>query len=237
MGQTEQLSAKKSDIWKIPPSQIVIENANVREDYPADKRAALKASIKENGVHTPIRVSKIKGEEKYVLKHGFTRMALVWELIAEGCEILYVKAESAIINEEEELLQHIILNSGEPLTKYEISKVIVKLKGYGWSNKNMSEKTGYTEADISKLLSFQQNASTELKEAVAKGEVEMTPAMHLAKEAPEAKKQNEILAKAREKTTAVATQKAEIKAKKEVKVYNPSSIKEDVKEKSSPVKI
>jgi hypothetical protein len=204
---TEELGVKKNPIWKIPPAMIFIENPNVREYYDPEKKAILKASIKENGVLLPVRVRKVQGEDRYALTHGFTRMECVWELVEEGCEILYVKAESVIINEEEELIQHLTLNSGEPLTKYEISKLLVKLKGYGWSNKTMSQKTGYPETIISQLLSFQQNASNNVKESVAKGEIDMAPAMSMVKEHKTVEKQNEVLQKGKEQAAKTGKKK------------------------------
>ncbi len=123
----EELTVKRSDIWKIPPHLIFIETENIRDSYPEEKFTILKNGIKENGVLEAVHVRKTK-DGRYALTHGFNRMRVVWELISEGHEILYVKACSSIINEEDELLQHLILNSGEPLSKYEISKILIKLK-------------------------------------------------------------------------------------------------------------
>lgn len=200
METTTNLTAKRTDIWNIPPSLIVIVNKNVRENYPEEDYQRLKNNIHENGIKEPIHVRKLK-DGTYALSHGFNRMRAVWELIEEGCEIQYVKATSAILNEEEELLEHITLNSGVPLTKYEVSKVLIKLKAYGWNNKKLSEKTGYSEVEVSKLLNFQQNASTEVKESVAKGEIDINPAMALVKESDSITKQNETLRVGREKAS------------------------------------
>ncbi len=64
----------------------------------------------------------------------------------------------------------------------------------------MAEKTGYSPVDISKLLQFQLKASTEVKESVAKGEIDINPAIRLVKESGSVTNQNETLRKGKEKS-------------------------------------
>lgn len=214
--ETEELKVKKTDILSIPPQLIVIVHPNVREDYPEDEYQRLKASIKEVGIKEAVHVRK-QNDGTYALTHGFNRMRAVWELVEEGEEILYVPAKPSKKNEEEELMDHFILNMGVPLTKYEISKLLIRLKGFGWTNRKMSEKTGYSEVEVSRLLAFQNNASTEVKESVAKGEMDITPAMKLVKETGSVSNQNEALKKGRESAAKSVAKSGETKVKVKVK--------------------
>lgn len=195
----EEKEKRSGEIKNIPPSMIQIKTANVRESYDPEKRATLKESIREHGVLEPIHVRK--NGSIYELTHGFTRFAIVNELIAEGCEIKYIKAISSQVSEEDELLRHLLLNSGEPLTKFEISKVFKQLKNFGNSNKEISIKTGYSEVEVSKLINFQDQASTEIKNAVKNGELDITPAISLIREAKTNSEQNSILKEAKEKAS------------------------------------
>ncbi len=191
------LKVSKNDYFTIPPQMIYIENPNIRDSYPENDYLVMKESIKLNGVIEPIHVRKTpKG---YALTHGFNRMRAVWELVEEGVEIIGVKAMSSKLSAEEELIRHITLNSGVPLSKYEISKVLVQLHGLGWKNKNLAEKLGYSEQEVSKLLTFQNQASMELKNAVKDGIMDINPALSLIRETENTQQQNEVLSKAKEK--------------------------------------
>ena len=189
----------QKNIYQPLVSHIVIENENIREDYSVEAFERLKASIKINGVIQPIQVKKKKGEEIYVLVQGFNRYRAVLELIAEGFEIERIPAMPVSYSLEEELLNHIVSNSGEPLTKYETSKVLVRLSNYGWSNKELSAKTGYSEMEISNLLIFQRQASTEVKKAVASNELAITTATQLVRETENVDEQNTKLSEAKAK--------------------------------------
>ncbi len=222
---TPQPEVKRGDIKYIPPSLIVIKNPNPREYYDPIKRDRLKASIRQKGVKECVHVRKVKGEEKYELTHGFTRMAIVWELLEEGVQILSVPAQYGNPTEEQELIDHITFNDGEPLTKYEVSKIMTRLSNLGWKNKNIAEETGYTEEDVSKLISFQNSASAEVKNAVASGELNLTPAMSLVKETPDTKKQGEIIKKARVKA------EKEVEKKQQNQVFNATADEDEEEEK------
>lgn len=138
----------------------------------------------------------------YVVAHGFNRFRAVTEINNEGGEqILRVPAILTQMNEEEELLLHITANSGEPLSKIEISKIFTKLSKYGLSNKEISEKTGYSEVEVSVLINFNQNASTEIKKAVIENTLKFTTARQIVKENESVEKQNEVLTNLKEKVS------------------------------------
>lgn len=194
----QERQPRTGDVFLIPPSLIYIETPNVRETYSEEKFQIMKESIKVNGVLDPIHVKKTK--KGFAISHGFNRMRAVWELIEEGCEIVGVKSlMSTKISEEEELFRHITLNSGEPLTKFEISKILIQLQVYGWKNKDMAHKLGYSEQEISNLITFQSQASMEVKNAVKEGVMDINPAIALVRETESTQQQNEVLAKAKEK--------------------------------------
>lgn len=198
--QTNTLEkVKRTDLFSIPPSMIIIVNENVRDSYPDEKFQLLKDSIKENGVLEPIHVRKTG--DKYALTHGFNRMRAVWELVQEGFEIAFVKAIVSKVSEEEELIQHITLNSGEPLTHYEISKILIKLKNFGWKNRDIAKKLGYSEQLVSNLITFQEGASMEVKNAVSSGELKINTATELVRKSGSVTEQNEKISKARESSS------------------------------------
>lgn len=192
----EEQKVRRTDLYSIPPHLIFIDNENVRVGYPEEKFQVLKENIRQNGVLEPVHVRKV--DDKYALTHGFNRMRAVWELVEEGCEIISVKAITSKMTEEEELLQHITLNSGEPLTPYEISQIFIKLKNFGWKNKDIANKVGYTEQQVSSLIKFQSEAGMELKNEVKEGNISITNAVKLVRQTNSVTEQNSKIAEVRE---------------------------------------
>lgn len=97
-----------------------------------------------------------------------------------------------------ELLNHIISNTGQPLTEIEICKILVKLSESGISKEEIVERTGFSKLKVSRLLNFNKNASEEVKTAVENGDLSFTAARNLSNENKgDEEKQNEILSKAK----------------------------------------
>lgn len=187
----------KTDILKIKPSLIVIENPNIREGYSEEAFQQLKESIRVNGIIQPIQVRKKK--DVFVLVHGFNRFRAVQELISEGVEIKRVLAIPSQMSVEEELINHVVSNSGVPLTKYEISKVVISLSNFGYSNKEMSLRLGFSEMEVSNLLTFQRFTSMEVKNSVKEGSLAITTAIQLTRETETISEQNDALKEAKTK--------------------------------------
>jgi ParB family chromosome partitioning protein len=189
----EELKATKYASWKLPFEWIVIDRPNVRDSYDEEKYQALKESIRENGVQQAITVRKIKGENKYSLSHGFTRYRAVKELREEGVDIPKILAFATEMNEEEELLFHITANSGAELTQAEVSKILVQLSKYGYTNKDLAKKLGYSEMKVSNLLAYQNKTAQAVKNYVAEGVISVSTATEIARQASSLSEQTEMI--------------------------------------------
>lgn len=193
--ETDDLKATKYAAWKLPFNWIVIDRPNVRDSYDEEKYQALKESIRVNGVQQAITVRKIKGVNKYSLAHGFTRYRAVKELREEGVDIQTLLAFSTEMNEEEELLFHITANSGAELTQAEVSNILVRLSKYGYSNKDLAKKLGYSEMKVSNLLAYQNKTAQQVKNYVAEGVISVSTATEIARQASSLSEQTEMVEK------------------------------------------
>lgn len=146
--------AKKKDIHLLDPRGISFDpENNPRQFYGTDQAwKEFKNSIKVNGVQMPISIKRTS--DGIVLVHGYRRMKAVMELIEEGIDIKYVKAEAVAkgYNEEKELLDHLTLNSGLPLTPMEEAIVFQRLIDRGWTQKEIGDAVGKTQGKVSNTL-------------------------------------------------------------------------------------
>lgn len=146
-----------SKMYHIPVNLIDVEDGfNTRLAYGNQKFEELRESIRSNGVKVPIRViPNPKSKGRYLLRAGHRRMKAVEVLLKAGVEIRKVPA---IITHketpEEALLDTISSNDGKPLENIEIGLTCERLVGYGWSVKEIAEKTGYSENKIYFCLSL-----------------------------------------------------------------------------------
>lgn len=145
---------KKKDLHLIDPRKIIVDHeTNARKFYgTAEAQRSLKESIRVNGVRDPLLVTNTK--EGPVLNHGFCRMKAVTELLEEGVDIPYVPCQATArgYNEEQALVDHVILNSGKPLTPMEKAGLYKQLINRQWTQAKIAEATGETQGAISNIL-------------------------------------------------------------------------------------
>jgi ParB/RepB/Spo0J family partition protein len=179
--------------WKVPFECIVVNTPNVRDSYDVDKFHALKESIRVNGVQQAIHLRKLKGQNIYELVHGYNRYEAVRQLREEGVDIPFVLSFTVDMSEEEVLFFHISANSGVELSESEISKILHRLSKYGYSNKQLAEKLGYSEMKVSNLLKYQNSTSQHIKNMVADGIVSVSTAVEIARQVQDTNEQTELI--------------------------------------------
>ena len=174
------------DMFSIPPSMICVEEGHNPRNYSLPENRAhldeLKRSIAQVGVLSPLWVRfdvPSTGEKKTaVLVDGECRLRAVLELIAEGTEIrsvpvIQVEGKS----ETERLLLAITANTGKPLSKWELGEAFRRLLRFGWSESDVSTKTGYTGRFVAEAVEL-ADAPEEIKHLLS--EQAVTPSLALA---------------------------------------------------------
>jgi ParB/RepB/Spo0J family partition protein len=142
----------------------------------------LKRSIAQIGVQMPLLVRfdvPSAGEKKTaILVDGECRLRAVLELIAEGMEIrsipvIQVEGKS----ETERLILSITANTGKPLSKWELGDAFRRLLRFGWSEADVSKKTGYNARFVAEAVEL-ADAPEEIKHLLS--EQAVTPSLALA---------------------------------------------------------
>lgn len=145
---------KKESVYRIDPNAIKILDHNIRiGELP--KMEELKLSIIENGVIEPIYVYRLENDSQgflYAVEHGYRRVTASKELNVEGYEIetiptFIIKKPS----EYEEIISHLIKNSGVPLTSFEEGSAYEKLSKKGHDLSKVAKSIGRSVAHISNM--------------------------------------------------------------------------------------
>ena len=143
-----ELADGKSDILHIDPRKIQVKDGfNARRDF--GDMHELRESIRANGVRTPLRIFTENGV--VYVESGHRRLKAVQDLINQGVDIKTVPCipEPKGTTEEQRTLGLVLDNDGMRLKPIEEAYVFDRLSNYGWSDKDIAEKTGRSQAHIS----------------------------------------------------------------------------------------
>lgn len=178
----KDLAEGRTDLWKLDPREIEIEDGfNVRTDFGDIER--LMKSIIENGTESlaPLLVRK-DGDHIYLID-GHRRLKAILRAIEKGHEIKSVpcQLEANITSEERRTLNLIIRNDGKPLTPLEEARVISRLVNFGWTEKDVAVKTGRSQTHI-RNLTLLGNAPTEVLKQVDSGKIAASLVIDLTRE-------------------------------------------------------
>ena len=218
---TEELNkTTKTDLLKIDPRAIIVNyDENPRKDY--GDLEELKNAIKESGVRDAVKIKNTK--EGIVLVHGFRRMTAVLQLIEEGFDVPRVPAVQVFkgYNEKDSLFDHILCNSGKPLTLLEEALTYKALIDLGYTQTEISKKIGKTQASISNTLKL-ADLSKKIQNVIIKGKISSSLALEIAKSCDwDMQKTEEKL----EKAISTAPQEKKKVTAKHIEIEKPSKFK------------
>lgn len=175
---------KKRDLFTIDPRAVTADSTkNLRFDYGNDEEwQQLKESIRENGVHVPIKVKTNGATESgvplYNLVHGFRRLRAVMELISEGHDIVRIPAITVPIaySENDALFDHFIDNSGKELNILERAEGFKRAMDAGYTIAEIEKKIGTGKLSHGNVVQIAQLANTpdSFKKLIADGRISAT---------------------------------------------------------------
>lgn len=138
--------SKSKNVFQLDPRNIISkEGFNGREHFDRDELNKLKASIKSNGIISPLEVKHIRGTDQYELIDGERRWIVANELLKEG-ELSRVPVLMFEGNDIDAIIHMLIRNDGVPLNVVEEAKVIKRLLNQGLTPKEVEVKTGRKKA-------------------------------------------------------------------------------------------
>lgn len=222
------MSENKQELLYLDPNDVVVDpNKNIRNDdnYGEEDFEELKESIKTQGVKQPVYVFQ-NGDEQYEIAHGFRRGLAIQILLEEGVDLLPIPAILTEENAVEQLLDHLILNYGRPLTQLEQSSILQSLSNNGLSNKDISEKTGIQYQKVTYLVRFRNEAADALIEEIKNDNISFTVALELLRVAgQDIENQNNVLNRCR--------QKAKLNGNEKITMKDITDLKYEIEDKDN----
>ena len=176
MAQKALLPDRHGDFWWVDTRRLREEEGfNRREDY--GDIPALAREIKATGLNQLEPLTCYKKGENWVVIRGHRRCRALKLLEKEG-EILEVRIIPApkSFKKEDTILDQITGNEGKPFTPWEQAKVLRDLRGLGWSEKDIQERSGRSKVYVRRLLTL-ADAPQKLINMVREGRVSATEAM------------------------------------------------------------
>jgi len=175
----EYNKAKKSDVWKIDPRALVIEEGfNTRKEM--GDISELARSIEVNGLKVPVRVHR--DGEKYIVTDGHRRTLAIQELLKRNVEIARIPAiVTRKQSTEERIIEILLTNSGKPLTPIEQGNTYLKLLNFGWDAKEISERTGKSEENVKNNIFLVQGSTKETRKFIEEKSISATTARQILK--------------------------------------------------------
>jgi len=152
---------------------VAIENVEPdptqpRRTFTEERLQELSASIRERGIHQPIRVRYDEASGKHLIIYGERRYRAA--VLAGLTEVPCIIADAKVTDARTVLLDQIVENwQRADLEPVELSNALVRLRDdHGMSQEEIARRTGKSKGEISKLLSIQRVDTSIRKEAVAK---------------------------------------------------------------------
>lgn len=167
---------RKGDYWWVDSRRLIEEKGfNRREEYGDIE--ALAKEIRAQGVDNLAPLECYKQGENYVIIKGYRRRKAL-KILEEDGEIIMVRIllERKGFSKEMRILDQITGNEGKPYTPWEQAKVLRDLRGLGWSEKDIIQRSGKSKVYVLRLLSL-ADAPQKLINLVREGRVSGTLAM------------------------------------------------------------
>ena len=163
----------RTDLHTVPFSQVAIkDDNNNRVDY--GNLQELADSIIANGIKMPLRATKTRGKDEYIITDGHRRYAASKMAIEAGHIIrVPIIKEAVTFSEKDRLLVQIICNDGKPFTMYEQGLVYAKLRYLGSMPEEIAKEVGKSLTHITDCLML-ADAPQSLKDKIEVGIVSAT---------------------------------------------------------------
>lgn len=144
-------SVNKREVLTVPLDKV-ISKEQVRTNFDLAKLEELGDSMLVEGQQSPIIVSPVNSDGKYVIQKGERRWrACGIKGISEVDIIVNSKEQSDLDETAGELIENI---QREDLTALEIAKALVKFVDYGWSQQDIAKRIGKSKVFVSQHLAL-----------------------------------------------------------------------------------
>lgn len=190
----EQIAVSKKGLFAIDPTLLTLdEGFNERVNFGDITQLA--EDIEANGLETPFKIRKVKGEETILIVHGHRRKEAIDLLIEQGrwhdeegnIKPVDCYAEANGTTEFDRLAGQLSSNTGLAYNLLEKAGVYQRLLALDPSLKpaDLSRRFGETKQAVSDALRLARDGCKELHKAVHKGKLAASTAITLIKQVGE----------------------------------------------------
>ncbi len=189
--KSEPTRDPRKDVFLIHLDQIsVAEGFNVRSDF--GDLESLADSIEANGVKVPLRGYKKDGI--YWLVDGERRYRagkIVEKRTGIKMRVPFLP-DAKESSEEQRVIDMLICNDGKKLNPVEESEAVQRLLNFGYTEKEVRDKTGFSKTYISNLK-LMQSAPKKIRDLITSNLVSATLAMKVLREEKDFTKAQQVI--------------------------------------------
>lgn len=164
MAESKDYAVQKTTYFQVDPRLITIEEGFNARPIDTDHVFSIKTAYKNGATLPPLSVRVDAGV--IILVDGHHRHAALMELISEGEEVLRIDCSQFRGNDADRVALMLTTAQGKPLTPLQMGVQYKKLHGFGWSVKEICEKTGKSSVHVSEMLDL-ANANSDVRALVA----------------------------------------------------------------------
>lgn len=211
-GMAKDTGAKSADLWMVPYDELRIAdgfNVRVHSKEYAEHIDWLAGQMVERGYDKtkPMAGYVVKeddGKNVVYVTDGHSRHAAVAKARERGAEInlIPIIVHPPGTSADDLTVALVTANSGRPLSPFEVATVCKRLQGYGYDDKTIAGKLGYTTAYVKNLFELLA-APKAVRDMVTDGKVSATLAVQTVrkngKEAANVLKEGLVAAEAKGK--------------------------------------
>lgn len=191
----ETITKTKKELRNVSLNSLQIdESLNCRVDYGDIQLLA--DYIKENGIPGNLEAYE-KPDGTIVLTDGYRRSRALKLLGMTDIDVPVIVSPESPEQFKESLYTQVTANSGKRFEVWELAEVFRRLELKGESRKEISRRTGYSEARISQVMEL--SYCPEVIEAVKVGEISAAAAIQAIKTVPHGTTEKEMIKAAKEK--------------------------------------
>lgn len=173
---------KKADLYKVRLADLKVEtgfNVRVRDEALETHIEGIVGTIMAGGYVPPIAV-RAADDGTVVIVDGHCRYEAYLRAVERGAPIEYIAADAFKGNDADRVVTMMTAAQGKPLTPFEQSEAVKRLRAFGWEVSRMAEAVGKTPTYIELLLVLADSPEA-VRRAVADGRIAAKTAVELVR--------------------------------------------------------
>lgn len=168
LAESKTEGVQKTTQFKVDPRLIEIEPGFNARPIDPEHVGAMKTSLLAGSILPPLFV-RVE-QSRIIVVDGHHRLTAMLELIGEGHEIKSVDCMQFRGSDADRVAHMLTSSQGKNLTPLQMGLQYRKLIGFGWDEREISDKVGKTRQHVHDMI-FLAESNSDVQGMVARGEV------------------------------------------------------------------